>query len=46
MENYLLTSRKLETLSVVQAGTFVSISYSGITDSFHLAKGIFIFFVK
>lgn len=45
MENDLLTSRKLEALSVVQAGILASISYSGITHSLHLAKGIFKFFV-
>ena len=45
MENDLLTSRKLEALSVVQAGTLASISYPGITHSFHLAKGIFYVFI-
>ena len=45
MENDLLTSRKLEALSVVQAGTLASIAYPGITHSFHLAKEIFYVFI-
>lgn len=46
VEKDLLTSRKLEVLSVVQAGTLASISYPGINHSFHLPEAIFFFFFK
>lgn len=42
----ILTSRKLEVLSVVQAGTLASISYPGINHSFHLPEAIFFFFLN